>query len=197
MNHLAHLRLANPSDEARLGNLLGDFVKGCLANHSDRYSPVILQGIQTHRDIDQFTDRHPVHCRSRQRLQPPYRRLAGIIIDISYDHFLTRNWHHFYANSLDQFIDDIYQLLWRDRDRLPESLQRALPTMIQQNWLGDCRTMAGVDRTFARVARRFKRPTCLATAGQEVMQHYDDLEQDFLDFFPRLMHYAKELQRDL
>jgi acyl carrier protein phosphodiesterase len=195
MNYLAHLRLAQDSDEARLGNLLGDFVKGPLAPYQQIYSPTILRGIYTHRAIDQFTDRHPQHCCSRQRLPPPYRRLAGIIIDICYDHFLAQHWHCFYSDRLDRFIEQSYALLWHWRDRLPLPLQRALPRMIEQNWLGDCHTQAGLARTFVRVAHRFKRPTALATADHVVTQHYTALEQDFLAFFPDLMAYAAAIQQ--
>ena len=55
MNYLAHLFLAEKTEESILGNFLGDFVKGRL---KDQYSAEILKGIVTHRKIDAYTDSH-------------------------------------------------------------------------------------------------------------------------------------------
>jgi acyl carrier protein phosphodiesterase len=56
MNYLAHLFLAEDNAESRIGNLLGDFVKGPLENYKTRYSENILKGIRTHRKVDRFSD---------------------------------------------------------------------------------------------------------------------------------------------
>ena len=77
MNYLAHLYLAEQSSEGLLGSLLGDFVKGRL---DDRYPETVRRGIALHRAIDSFTDAHPLHRESRNRIGGERRRYAGIII---------------------------------------------------------------------------------------------------------------------
>jgi acyl carrier protein phosphodiesterase len=195
MNYLAHLRLAGASDDARIGQFLGDFVKGSLSRYGDRYRPSILRGIQAHRAIDCFTDCHPLHRQSRLRLPPAYRRLSGIIIDIGYDHFLSQHWHRYSSEPLPVFIDRAYQTLLAHQSILPDRLQRALPLIIQQNWLSTNYTVAGLGVTFQRVARRLSHPLPLQTAHYALLQIYDALEQDFLQFFPTLLVYAAKWER--
>ena len=56
MNFLAHLFLAEPTDESRIGGILADFTVGRIEELRKRYGPGIARGIQRHRDIDRFTD---------------------------------------------------------------------------------------------------------------------------------------------
>ncbi len=58
MNFLAHLYLSADDPEIQLGNFIGDFVRG--RDLSSRFSPGIVKGISLHREIDEFTDRHPI-----------------------------------------------------------------------------------------------------------------------------------------
>ena len=46
MNYLAHLFLAEENDDAKLGALLGDFVKGTIF---DKYSKEVEKEIQIHK----------------------------------------------------------------------------------------------------------------------------------------------------
>ena len=71
MNYLAHFRLAEQSSEGLLGSLLGDFVKGRLEN---RFPETVGRGIALHRAIDSFTDAHPLHLESRNRIGGERRR---------------------------------------------------------------------------------------------------------------------------
>lgn len=50
MNYLAHVFLARHSNEAMIGGLLGDFVKGSI----DAYPAEIHAGILLHRAIDRI-----------------------------------------------------------------------------------------------------------------------------------------------
>jgi acyl carrier protein phosphodiesterase len=88
MNWLAHIFLSEPNVESRLGNLLGDLVKG---KDLDDINPNLRQGIARHYAIDRFTDSHPVVKISKQRIDKEYSKFAGILIDIFYDHFLAKN----------------------------------------------------------------------------------------------------------
>jgi len=59
MNYLSHLFLAEQitqDAEEILGNLMGDFVKGRLA---EQYSPAVMRGLELHRQVDAYTDHHP------------------------------------------------------------------------------------------------------------------------------------------
>jgi acyl carrier protein phosphodiesterase len=187
MNYLAHLFLAEPTPEALIGNLLGDFRTGVAL---DCYPIAIRRGIETHLRIDAFTDGHGVVKASKQYFSPPLRRFAGIILDILYDHYLAKHWQTYSNVSLPDFSRHIYQLLSTHRELLPIKLQHALPDMIANDWLCSYVELAGLQYTLERTARRFKRSTPIAQGYDEILEHYDALEQGFQRFFPELVMYV-------
>ena len=100
MNHLAHLLLSGNNDHLRLGGFLGDFVKGRQVG----LRPVVIErGIQLHRAIDAYTDRHPAVTACRLALPSDLRRVSGIVTDIAFDHFLAKTWTHYHHQTLETF----------------------------------------------------------------------------------------------
>jgi len=67
MNFLAHLFLDSSSDDALLGSLLGDFVKG---DTEGRFNAAVSDAILLHRKIDSFADAHVITRKSRIVLAP-------------------------------------------------------------------------------------------------------------------------------
>ena len=193
MNYLAHLFLAKNTPESQIGNLLGDFVKGYLEQYETIYSHEIIQGIKTHRQVDCFTDNHPIYLRSKNRISNSHRRLAGIIIDICYDHFLANHWNLFTHENLDLFVQKIYIILQKNQEVLPDRLQKILPKIISENWLSSYRNLSGINLTFVRLSKRLKRENNLATAGNELIKNYNEIESDFLIFFPEVINYVNKL----
>lgn len=189
MNYLAHLYLSEDSDAALVGNIMGDFVKG--RPEQLRLPDTILRGIILHRRVDSFTDRHPVFVSSRSRLDRPYRRFAGIIVDLAYDHFLARYWHLYSDESLDTFAARAYGALAAYHNTLPPRLQHIAPLMREQDWLTAYRELENVERSLAGIARRLSRPTPLHQAGPQLRAHYEALEQDFHAFMPQLRQFAE------
>lgn len=190
MNYLAHLFLAEDSPESRIGNLLGDFLKGSLESYKTIYSEEIIQGVKTHRLVDVFTDTHPIFIKSKRRIAQKNRRFAGIIIDVFYDYFLANNWAKFSQENLDIFIKNIYITLEENQDILPAKLQKILPKILAENWLASYQSVSGVSLTLARIGRRLKRDNNLATAGDELINNYSEIESDFFNFFPELIAYV-------
>ncbi len=89
MNFLAHTYLSGCNEEIIVGNFMGDYVKG---RNYLLFPEQVKKGILIHRDIDTFTDMHPITRRNKQRVAEKYHKYAGIIIDIFYDHFLAALW---------------------------------------------------------------------------------------------------------
>ena len=90
MNFLAHIYLSGDDPNIQLGNFIGDFVKG--RNLVEQFGHEIAKGIELHRAIDEFTDKHPIVKLSKVRLREKYRHYAPVIVDIFYDHYLAKNW---------------------------------------------------------------------------------------------------------
>lgn len=57
MNFLAHLYLSESNTNIMIGNFIADHIRGNRFTHLD---PEIQQGIKLHREIDTFTDAHPI-----------------------------------------------------------------------------------------------------------------------------------------
>jgi acyl carrier protein phosphodiesterase len=190
MNYLAHLFLAKPTPRSRIGNLLGDFQRGL---DLTQCCPEVRAGIVMHQRIDGFTDSHPIVQDSKQLFSPPYRRFAGIVLDVLYDHFLAKHWQDYAEGDLEDFAGVIYQTLIAHQELLPEKLQRVLPDMVGNNWLCGYRDLAVVEYAITRIARRFKRPTPIVEAFPELVASYEILEEQFGIFFPELVGFARSI----
>ena len=193
MNWLAHLLLAEPNPEARLGNLLGDLVKG---KQRQTLNINLQRGLECHQAIDIFTDQHPVVKCSKQRIDPEYRRFAGIFIDVFYDYILATNWQDYSNTSLTEFTSTIYASWSGYLSTLPLYPQGVIRRLIAEDWLSSYSTLEGIEQTLARISRRLNRRTLrnydLTPAIAQLTSNYLLLEQDFQQFFPQLQLYVDD-----
>lgn len=197
MNYLAHVFLSGRAPEQMVGGLLGDFAKGSIG---ERYTPGIRAGIHLHRAIDRYTDAHAIPRASRALVEPGRRRFAGILVDVFYDHFLARHWARFCATPLTDYTTQVYAALQRHRAIFPGRLQRILPYMSGDDWLGSYGEIEAVDAALNGIARRFRRfPRARALAGAvtELERNYFSLETHFLAFFPQLVQHARARRAEL
>ncbi len=194
MNYLAHIFLAQQSDQAMLGALLGDFVK---ASDTARYALPIQTDIILHRKIDSYTDSHPLVLDARRLFQPQHRRYAGILLDVFYDHVLSQHWSRYSDAPMQDLIARFYTALQAHESILPDKLQRALPYMVSQDWLGSYQDFAGVDFALRRVSQRLSKNGHLLREGiADLETHHAALSAGFLEFFPELIAYVAEQRQN-
>ncbi len=190
MNWLAHLLLAESTPEARLGNLLGDLIKG---EARTALNSNLTRGLQCHQVIDIFTDKHPIVKRSKQRIDSEYRRFAGILIDVFYDGILANNWQDYCELTLEEFVTDVYDSWDGYLDDLPVYPRGVIRRLIQEDWLGSYAGLPGIEKTLARISwrlnRRSDRQYDLTLAIACLTDNYDELQQDFRLFFPQLQSH--------
>lgn len=173
----------------RLGNVLGDVVKGSVTGETTVDLPAaVLEGVRLHRRIDAFTDAHEIPRRSRALIAPEWRRFSGILIDVFYDHALSRNWAELHPGEpLEEFLAAAYrQFEAFDHSTLPPMFPVVVRRMIEGNWLGSYGTQAGITLTLRRMSRRLRRPFPLEGAAEQLPGIYVELERDFLEFWPQL-----------
>ena len=183
MNWLAHLLLSEPSPAFRIGNLLPDLVPAsALVGLPEEFR----RGAEQHRRIDAFTDTHPIVRRSILRVTPPRRRLAGVLVDIFYDHFLTCAWAEYAPMPLPDFLAEFYGSFAQYRAEIPPEAYLRLEQMRAANWLGSYGDLAGITETLRRMESRFRRPVPLAEGGVELELAYEGFREDFRAFFPEL-----------
>ncbi len=189
MNFLAHLYLSGDDDELIIGNFIADMVKGEKING---YSQGIVSGVLLHRQIDLFTDKHPVVKQSKDRLRKRYRLFAGVIVDMYYDHFLAKNWPDYSNHSLRDYSGKAYELLQRHESILPERARFILPFMVENNWLVNYASPENMSRYFGGMARRTTYPSGMENAVEDLLQHYQFFEKEFRTFFPELIDFVEK-----
>jgi acyl carrier protein phosphodiesterase len=191
VNWLAHLRLAPPEPLLRIGNLCGDFVRGV---DVASLHPDLRRGIAMHRAVDAFVDAHAIVRGSKARLDAPFGRFGGVLIDVFYDHFLARDWELLGdGGTLAEFAGSVHELLREHSTLLPPRLLHALPWMEREGWLEGYAQIEGIGDVLSRMARRLKHENPLAEGVSQLRAHYGALEGDFAAFWPELEAFSREL----
>ena len=188
MNYLAHLFLAGTDPEMILGNFIADHVKG---SDTLKYSENVRKGISMHRAIDTFTDQHPVVRQSIARLRADFRKYAGVIVDMYYDHFLSAQWDEYSDTDLPEFTRIRYDILNTFQSILPARSARLLFYMEKQNWLLSYGSFAGMQQAFNGMSRRTTFESNMEFAVVNLKAGYPEFNQEFRQFFPELQSYVK------
>ncbi|MEM7206904.1 MAG: ACP phosphodiesterase [Pseudomonadota bacterium] len=188
MNHLAHALLADDTPGSIIGNLSGDFVRGPV---DSRFAPQVADGIRMHRKVDTFTDSNAIIRSGKKRFIGAHRRVAGIVLDVFYDHCLYLNWESFSDEQFDAFCRRIYTTLNIHRPLAPEYFHDYIPRFIERDMLASCCTLEGVEAVIERLATRWSNKPdmqrLLIAAGHDARNQQAEIEADFLRFFPQLL----------
>lgn len=185
LNFLAHLYLSGDQEEIMIGNFIGDFVRG--RDIYDRYSFHLAAGIELHREIDEYTDSHPVVLESKIRLRPKYRHYAPVIVDMFYDHYLAVHWSTYHTQPLAEYAQHAYRALQKYEPILPTQVKYMMPYMIEGNWLLNYAKPEGIHRALSGMARRTPYDSKMDEAIRDLKVHYKDFDQEFVRFFPDLI----------
>jgi acyl carrier protein phosphodiesterase len=184
MNFLAHIYLSGDDQKLMVGNFIADFVKG--RNALAQFEPAIVRGIELHRTIDEFTDTHPIVSESKNRLRPKYRHYSGVIVDVFYDHFLSKNWNSYHDELLSDFADQVYSTIQSFDPILPSDVKYMLPYMIKGNWLVNYSKLEGIHRALSGMSHRTPYDSKMEQAVTDLEKHYEEFGAEFKAFFPAL-----------
>jgi len=191
MNFLAHLYLTRDlAEETIIGNFIADSVKGRTA-----YSayPVALQlGIDIHREIDQYSDSHPLFKVGTKRLHSAYGKYASIIMDIYYDHILADSWEQYHQLPLQDFANTQYALIERHAHHLPEFTRYWFGVMKNDNLLFAYASEAGIDDVLKRMDQRTDYVSGMGAAIHELRSYKGEYRTEFAQFFADMQQNLKD-----
>ena len=187
MNYLAHAYLSFSKPSIVVGNMISDFVKG---KKKFDYPPAVQNGIMLHRMIDAFTDEHPVTKEAKSIFKPYAGLYAGAFMDVVYDHFLATDQQEFPQNSLAEFSQNTYQILYRYTGILPDRFAAMLPYMKSQDWLYNYSNTDGTEKSFAGLVRRAAYLNSSQAVFEAFLRNYDELKEYYQAFFPSVKTYA-------
>jgi acyl carrier protein phosphodiesterase len=194
MNFLAHLFLSGDNEEIITGNFIADHVKG---KAFFGFSDGIRAGILFHREIDMFTDANPLFLESKQRLGGKYRKYAGVITDMFYDHFLAVDWDEYSSESIDRFTRRMYAIVMKRFLILPAKTQRILPFMAKDNWLKGYGTFEGLERALKGMDKRTPFESLMGEAVDDLRKDYSLYHQEFARFFNQMIQFAEQRRNQM
>ncbi len=189
MNFLAHIYLSFGDPEITVGNFIADSIRG---NKFKHLPPRVQKGIELHRQIDTYTDSHPIPKISSKRLHGNYSHYSRVIVDIFYDHFLAKNWSVYSDIPLDMFVNNFYDLLEDNYPVLPDGVKRMMPYMITDNWIYNYSKMEGIAKVLNGMNRRTQNKSKMNFAIVDLEENYADFEKEFTRFFEELIIFSQQ-----
>ena len=190
MNYLAHLYLSGDDESLLFGNFIADHVKG---SSLGLYEESIQKGIRLHRMIDNFTDTHEVVMSGKIRLMPYVGKYAPVALDILYDHFLAVNWLTYHPLDLETYTKNIYRMLDKLNNLMPEKTKHMYFYMKRDNWLLEYAQVKGIERALKGLSKRTAFESNLGNAAVALTAHYDDFKKEFELFFIDLKLFVGQL----
>jgi acyl carrier protein phosphodiesterase len=165
---------------------------GIRGNDYLKFPDDVIKGVLLHRQIDTFTDSHPIYRKSKHRLHDKYGHYSGVIMDILYDHFLAKNWDNYSNQKLEDFVANFYKSLEDNYEILSEKTKSMMPYMIDQNWLVSYASIAGIEKILFQMDYRTKHRANMQEAIVELQEFYSEFEKEFVLFFDELIVFTNQ-----
>ena len=80
-------------------------------------------------------------------------------------------------------------------DIFPERAAARIITIVEDGWIEKYRSVSGLSVVFEGMSRRVRRKNPLSGSEQELVAHYDEMNEHFNRFFPEILEYAKHLEK--
>jgi Uncharacterized protein conserved in bacteria len=188
MNYLAHAYLSFNNPDILIGNIIADFIRG---KHMFDFREEIQTGIRLHRQIDEYTDNHPLTREIKAVYSDTAGRYSASFLDITFDHFLALDTLHEPSEGWLQFSLNCYKQIDERIGELPEDFRRLYAYMEKENWLYNYRHTWLIKRSFDRLTERAKFLDTDVNVYSGFEKNYDLLETAYKEFFPQLVEFTK------
>ncbi|MDD2584981.1 MAG: ACP phosphodiesterase [Bacteroidales bacterium] len=188
MNYLAHIYLSGNDRQLQVGNFIGDFVKG---KSHENYPKRIQEGILLHREIDTFTDCHPIFLETVGLMRPTFGRYSGIIADMYYDYLLASDFRRYSPKyNLNCFAANFYLSTLLNYRHLPEQVKSFIFHFIGTNRLKKYASYQGLHRAL-QIMEHFKTNAIKPDLTIEFLKENEiTLRKQFHAFMPEvIMHF--------
>ena len=190
MNYLAHCCLVPPTAQALAGALLGDLIHG---PDLSGLPAEVARSIRLHRAIDRYTDNHPEVMAAKNLLQPPLRRYAGIIVDVAFDHLLSRSFMHWHPEqALPELARAVYAAIADYRLLAPAKTRARLDYIASHRLLEKYGQAESIGKALAGIGSRFTRDNPLSDADPVAIALLPAWQPQFERFYPELKQFAAD-----
>jgi acyl carrier protein phosphodiesterase len=188
MNYLAHAFLSFNNEPITVGNFIADHIK---IKDTGYLPPEIKKGVLLHRRIDHFTDTHPLFIKSKRNFYDGFERYSGVLIDIYYDHILAKHFSKYSDTELQPFTENIYALLRKNQQYLPESSVGFLNYAEKNNTFFEYSKIEGIELVLKHLSYRINHGVLLNESLPLFLANEKSIEKDFFEFFEDLIKDVK------
>ncbi len=189
LNFLAHCYLSCRDEDLMIGNFITDFLK---AGEESFFSAEIQMGIQLHRKIDRFTDRHLQSIEVRSLLRKRHGKYASVAVDLLWDYYLCQNWDMFSNQRLRNFVDSNYELILNNHKKLPGRLSVRIHRMIDDDFLMAYVSKERMTSALKWMDQRTSFPSKFIELIKDVEENDMDFSDKFKQFFPDIIEYVEK-----
>lgn len=194
MNFLAHAYLSFGNPDILVGNMIADMVKG---KQIELYPETIQHGIHIHRQIDAFTDSHPVTQEAMGVFRSSAGKYAGAFLDVAYDYFLARDKKNEPVEGWKAFAATSYKQISEYRKVLPDKFCSMFMYMESENWFYSYRYKWMIKRSFDRLQQRASFLDDNAHVYTSFEEHLKEIRDSYNIFFPELKVYVQSLSAEV
>ena len=188
MNYLAHCYLSCQNEEVLVGNFITDFIR---KKDEDRYEGDIRLGIRLHREIDRFTDDHPISREMRSILRTRHNKYAPVMVDLLCDYYLSKNWSHFSGQTLRAFADQSYETFHKYEPIFPDVLRSRFPGMYKADFLLAYSDIHRTERSLIWMDDRAKFPSRFKDGIIDIRENDERFNDLFLELFPDVIGHSE------
>jgi acyl carrier protein phosphodiesterase len=175
-----------------IGNLLADLVK---PSEQRELAFAIKQGIDLHREIDSFTDRHPQSKELKRILRNSQGKYAAVAVDLVWDYYLSRDWLSYSSDSLPQFTGALYPKILSQKDIIPKRIGEQLQIMIENDFLMAYSSRERMQRSLSWMDKRASFPSAFINLLDDIDKHDLLFAKMFHSFFPDVQEFVLEYCR--
>ena len=181
MNYLAHIFLSGNDRCIQIGNFSGEGVKG---DGYKQYPRKFQQGILLHREIDAFSDRHPLVREAVGIGRETFGRYSAVVNDILFDYFLASRFQDYAGLPLKRFSRRFYTALAWNYRHLPERFQGFIWHFILTDRLCRYASLTGIQQSLEIMTRYRGLQIDPAQTPLFMQEHGERLQKIFREFFP-------------
>jgi acyl carrier protein phosphodiesterase len=188
LNYLAHIYLSGNDRKLQVGNFIGDFVKG---SQHENYPARIRAGILLHREIDHFTDEHPIFRETVHFLRPTFSRYSGIMADMYYDYLLASDFRRYSPKrNLHCFATNFYLSVLGNYRWLPKRVKGFIFHFISTNRLKKYASYDGLHNTLTIMHMHKAKAINPELSISFLKENEKYLREGFREFMPEVIDFA-------
>lgn len=194
LNYFAHIFLSGKDPDIMFGNFIGDLIS---VVDIPLLEDEIQNGVQLHRRIDVWTDRHKSNLKVVQLFKKQHGPYSPVITDVAYDYFLWKHWHEFTDDRIEEYMSWVYYHLRHYYNTYRDILPPFVADMIQNEWLKVYSNFHDLNRVYQSMKKRVSKPNYFDGCAETIATHENEIDRHFLKLFHHLIKMSTNLRNEM